>query len=127
MPEESIGSAAPKLIFPCSGAADVGALADLAARKLTADGDGMMFCLAGVGGAVDGIMKATGAAAKILVIDGCPLDCARRCLERAGFTDFDHIQIAEMGFKKGDSPLSAAAVEQVAAEGRAALAGGADA
>ena len=29
---------APKLIFACSGAADVGAVADQAARKLTKDG-----------------------------------------------------------------------------------------
>ena len=40
---------APKLIFACSGAADVGAIADQAARKLTKDGAGKMYCLAGIG------------------------------------------------------------------------------
>ncbi len=43
-------SSATKLIFACSGAADVGAIADQAARKLTRDGVGKMFCLAGIGG-----------------------------------------------------------------------------
>ena len=45
-------SAGPKLIFSCSGAADVGELADQTARKLTRNGDGKMFCLAGIGGRV---------------------------------------------------------------------------
>ena len=61
-------SAAPKLIFPCSGAADVGAVADQAARQLTRDGKGKMFCLAGIGGRVSGIMASTAAAEKILEI-----------------------------------------------------------
>ena len=74
-----------KLIFACSGAADVGAVSDRAARKLTGDGAGKMFCLAGVGGRVSGIMKTTEAAEQILAIDGCPLDCVKNCLEQAGF------------------------------------------
>ena len=69
-------SAAPKLIFSCSGAADLGAIADQAARKLSREGVGKMFCLAGVGGRVSGIMKTTEAAGERLVIDGCALDCA---------------------------------------------------
>ena len=67
-------SAAPKLIFACSGAADVGAVADQAARKLTRDGKGKMFCMAGIGGRISGIMKTTEAAEMILAIDGCALD-----------------------------------------------------
>ena len=35
------------LIFSCSGAADVGEIADRAARKLTRERMGKMFCLAG--------------------------------------------------------------------------------
>ena len=50
-------SSAPKLIFSCSGAADVGELADQAARRLTREGSGKMFCLAGIGGQVEGIIK----------------------------------------------------------------------
>ena len=49
----------PKLIFACSGAADVGEIADRAARELTKNGLGKMFCLAGIGGRVGGIMKKT--------------------------------------------------------------------
>ncbi|TFG71350.1 MAG: zinc-binding protein, partial [Anaerolineales bacterium] len=62
-------STAPKLIFPCSGAADVGALADQAARQLTREGVGSMYCLAGLGGRVKSIMETTQQAGKILVIN----------------------------------------------------------
>lgn len=99
-------SAAPKLVFACSGGADVGALADQTARKLTADGVAKMFCLAGIGGRVSGIMKTTEAAAKVVAIDGCPLNCARKTLEQAGFTEFSHVQLADLGFKKGESPVT---------------------
>jgi uncharacterized metal-binding protein len=43
-------STAPTLIFPCSGGLDCGAVSDQAARKLTRDGVGTMYCLAGLGG-----------------------------------------------------------------------------
>ena len=43
-------SSAPKLIFPCSGASDVGGLSDQAARQMTKDGTGKMYCQAGIGG-----------------------------------------------------------------------------
>ena len=75
--EENVCCAAPTLIFACSGAADVGAIADRAARKLTANGAGKMYCLAGIGGRVAGILKTTEEAEKILAIDGCPLDCTK--------------------------------------------------
>lgn len=96
----------PKLIFACSGAADVGAVADQAARKLTRDGAGKMFCLAGIGGRIDGIMKTTQAASSILAIDGCPLNCVKASLEKAGFTDFKHLQLADLGLEKGKSPAT---------------------
>ena len=114
--------AAPKLIFSCSGAADVGAVADQAARKLTREGHGKMFCLAGVGGRVSGILKSTEAASAILAIDGCPLNCARKCLEEAGFSGFQHLQLADLGLEKGGTPLSDVAVDLVAGKAAELLA-----
>jgi uncharacterized metal-binding protein len=99
-------SSAPKFVFPCSGASDVGGLSDQAARRITLDGTGKMYCLAGIGGRVDAIMANTRAAARVLVIDGCPQECARKTMELAGFTDFQHLKLAEMGFKKGETPLT---------------------
>jgi uncharacterized metal-binding protein len=120
---EGCCSAAPKLIFACSGAADVGKISDLAARQLTAEGAGKMFCLAGLGGRVTGIMETTRAAAAILAIDGCPLDCAKKTLEQAGFTKFDHVRLSDLGMEKGKTAATDEAVAEVAKLGRQRLAG----
>jgi len=105
---------APKLIFACSGAADVGAIADQAARKMTKDGTGEMYCLAGIGGRVSGIMATTESAAKILAIDGCPINCARKTLELAGFKQIEHLSLSDIGLEKGQSPVTPGNVDKVA-------------
>jgi len=96
-------STAPKLIFACSGGSDVGKISDDAARLLTKEGKGKMFCLAGIGGRVSGIMASTETAAKILAIDGCPLDCTKKTLELAGFKSFEHLRLSDLGLQKGKS------------------------
>ena len=114
-------SAAPKLVFPCSGGSDVGAVTDQAARKLTRDGAGKMYCLAGIGGRVTGIMETTTAAAQVLAIDGCEQDCVRKTLELAGFTKFVHLRLSDLGMAKGQTPPNDATVAKVAARGRELL------
>ena len=114
---------APTLIFPCSGGSDVGALADLAARQLTRDGSGKMYCLAGIGGRVSGILASAASAAKILAIDGCPLNCAKKTLELAGFSGFDHLGLADIGFQKSQSPATPENVAKVAQAAAPKLAG----
>lgn len=113
----------PKLFFSCSGAADVGEIADKAARKLTADGVGQMFCLAGIGGRVSSIMATTKAAGPILAIDGCSLDCARNTLEQAGFTQYEHLRVSDLDMEKGQSPATDERIGRVVREGRAKLVG----
>lgn len=114
--------AAPKLIFACSGAADVGAVADRAARKLTREGKGKMFCLAGVGGRVSGIVETTKAAQAILAIDGCPIDCARHTLEQAGFDDYQHLRLTDLGMEKGKTEVCDQNVDHAVARGTELLA-----
>jgi uncharacterized metal-binding protein len=105
------------LIFACSGAADVGEIADRAARELTKNGLGKMFCLAGVGGRVAGIIKKTAEASDILAIDGCDLDCTKGCLEQAGFTQFKHLRIIDLGMEKGRTPVTEENIVKVVAKG----------
>jgi uncharacterized metal-binding protein len=116
-PKENICAGGPTLIFSCSGAADVGALSDVAARQLTTEGAGKMYCLAGIGGRVKGIMQTTLNAAHILAIDGCSLDCVKLCLEEAGFKEFDHMRVTDLGLEKGKS---SATDENIATAVRAA-------
>ena len=105
------------------GAADVGHISDLAARQLTAEGVGKMFCLAGIGGRVSGIMATTQSAKTILAIDGCPLDCARKTLEEAGFNQFEHLRLTDLGMEKGKTPATAEAVAKVVNRAKTRLAG----
>lgn len=115
-------SGGPKLIFACSGAADVGAIADQAARQLSKEGVGKMFCVVGIGGRVSGIMKTTESADKILAIDGCPLNCVKNSLELAGFKNYQHLQLADLGMEKCKSPVTQDNIDKAVAKGRQLLA-----
>ena len=111
-------SKGPKIIYPCSGASDVGELSDRAARKLSAEGAGKMSCIVGVGGRVGAMMDIANAASQILVIDGCLQDCAKKTLEAAGFTKIDHIRLYDLGLAKGKSPANDSNIEVVVSAGR---------
>ena len=119
--KSNVCSGGPKLIFACSGAADVGEISDRAARKMSKDGIGAMFCLAGIGGQVEPIMQKTKSASKILAIDGCNLDCVKKCLELGGFTEFAHLRITDLGMEKGNSPATDENIAKVVANGIALL------
>ena len=80
-----------------------------------------MYCLAGVGGRVSGILASTQAAERILAIDGCPLGCAKNTLEQAGILRFRYLQLGEIGLSKGDSPVAEERIDRVVAAGRAAI------
>lgn len=107
-------SGSKTLIFSCSGAADVGEVADRTARKLTRDGVGKMYCLNGIGGRVASIVKTAQAADRILAIDGCTLNCASLCLKEAGFENFAILKLAELGMEKGKSPANEESVARAA-------------
>jgi len=104
----------PTLIFPCSGAADVGEIADRAARLLTRDGLGRMFCLAGIGGGVQKLIDGAKKAPRRLVIDGCSVECAGKTLRSEGITDFEYLCLIDIGVKKGSSPVNDKVVGEVA-------------
>ncbi len=58
------------LVYPCSGSADTGEIADRAARRLDAEDAAGMWCLAGIGGRVSGLMANAAAAPALVAIDG---------------------------------------------------------
>ena len=118
MSNENICSGGPKLIFACSGAADVGEISDKAARKLSKEGSGSMFCLAGIGGVIEPIINKTKSASMILAIDGCGLDCVKSSLEQAGFDNYVHMRVTDLGMQKGSSPASEENINKVAEKGK---------
>jgi uncharacterized metal-binding protein len=81
----------------------------------------MMFCLAGVGGRVPGIMETTRSSGGILAMDGCPVNCVKACLEQAGFESFEHLQLADLGMAKGQTDVNDANIATVARAGASML------
>lgn len=114
-------SSAPKLIFSCAGAADVGEIADRAVRKLHNEGAGKLYCLAGIGAGLNNFIDQTKGASKVLVIDGCPVDCAKKLMEKNGIQNFEYVRVTDSGLEKGKSPATDENIEKIAMIGRSAL------
>jgi len=101
------------LIFACSGAADVGALSDQVARKLSRDGKGNMYCMAAVGANIKEKIAPVKAATETTTIDGCSAFCAKKVLENAGFKPkFYNLQ--DFGFQKGKTEVNNETVHDAA-------------
>lgn len=88
------------LLFPCSGGSNVGQIANTAAVQLTREGKGRMYCLAGLGGDVSGIVESTKSAPVRVVIDGCPVGCGAATLRRLGLVPEVHVVVTELGIEK---------------------------
>ncbi len=115
MPENNCGCKsveAPTLIFPCSGAADVGEISDRIARKLTRDGIGKMFCLAGIGAGLSGFVGSAKAARMNITIDGCAIACSRKIIESLGLEPQSFI-LTDMGLVKGKTPVEDNVIEEM--------------
>lgn len=96
----------PTIIYACSGCSDAGEIADRVARQLSREGAGQMSCLAGIGGRVKSLVMKAENAERILVVDGCPLNCAAHTLKLAGFKNFEHLELHKIGIRKGSCPVT---------------------
>lgn len=99
-------SSAPVLFFPCSGGSNVGQIANDVCRQLTMDGQGKLFCLAGVGGKIDSFVEKAKDGSKVIVIDGCNLHCARKILENANIPINTHIVLTDLGVAKNNNLIN---------------------
>ncbi len=94
------------VVYACSGCSDAGEIADRVARQLNHDGTAKMSCLAGIGGRVKSLLATAERAERILVVDGCPLNCAAHTLKLAGFQKFEHLELHKIGIRKGSTPVT---------------------
>ncbi len=88
------------LIYACSGGANVAEISDKAARQLMFEGQGTMFCLAGLGAGIQSMIQTAKDADVNLVIDGCPMDCAKKVFEKAGITNYTYLKVTDLGIEK---------------------------
>jgi uncharacterized metal-binding protein len=100
------------IVMACSGASDVGQLSDLVARKLRDGNQRAMKCLAMVA-ADDATFIESCKNANVLVIDGCPVDCGKKIMEKAGLANYNYIRLSDWGYKKGQSPATPELIGEV--------------
>jgi len=106
-PESKLAPTKPAtVVYACSGCSDAGELADHIARQLTREWAAQMSCLAGIGGRVKSLVMKAENAERILVVDGCPLNCAAHTLRLAGLQNFDHLELHKIGIRKGSCPVT---------------------
>lgn len=88
------------LVYACSGCSSAAQLANHVAVRLDRSGAAEMSCIAGVGGDVPHLLKTARSGRPIVVLDGCPLECARHCLQRHGIHPTQHHQLHIYGVRK---------------------------
>jgi uncharacterized metal-binding protein len=101
-----------RLVYSCSGAADVGEISDRVARLLVKKGFAKPSCLAGVGAHVSGFVASAQGEVENIVIDGCPVACARKTLEHVGVMPRSFV-LTEMGLQKGKTEVSDEVIRQL--------------
>jgi uncharacterized metal-binding protein len=119
------GGAAKKtvLLYACSGGANVAEVADRAARELMFSGAGSMFCLAGLGAGIPGMIQTAKDADVNLVIDGCPMDCAKKIFDKVGIANYQYLRVTDLGIEKAKGvPGTDSEVARVVAKAKEMLA-----
>ncbi len=87
-------------IVACSGASNVGQIANQAAIELAKEKVGGFFCLAGVGAHIKGMVKIGKEADLVVAIDGCPVQCAVKTLQLAEIEPAIQVVVTELGVEK---------------------------
>jgi uncharacterized metal-binding protein len=103
-PKCSCGANEPKrIIFPCAGQANVGQLTNLAALQLTEEGYGSIACVALLAIGAENLVASAMNADEIVILDGCPMLCAKKIAGAQGVAAGQHLVMTELGITKGPS------------------------
>jgi len=111
------------LLFACSGGANVGEMSDRVARQLMKEGHGTMFCVAGLGAGIQEMIQTAKSADLNVVLEGCPLDCAKKIFDNLGLKNYVQVRATDLGIeKKKGVPVKDEELAKVVAKAREALA-----
>jgi uncharacterized metal-binding protein len=100
MAKECCQTGGQVMILACSGGSNVGQITNQAAVELTREGFGKMFCLAGIGGGLKGFVQSARDVADMVVIDGCPVGCAKSIMDNAGIEMKNYLVVTDLGIEK---------------------------
>lgn len=105
MTEISNNSSANVVLFACSGASDVGEVADRATRTVAKMGVASMACMSAISAREANTLKKAENASRIIAIDGCGFGCAQKNLSSAGFENTEQVVLSELGLVKGSTEV----------------------
>ncbi len=108
-------------VVACSGASNVGQIANQAAMDLAREKVAGFFCLAGVGAHIKGMVKSGKEADLMVSIDGCQVQCAAKTLQHAQIEPAIQIIVTDLGIEKShdikpDEKICLRVVEKVKEE-----------
>jgi uncharacterized metal-binding protein len=92
-----------RIIFPCAGQANTGQLTNLAAIQLTEEGFGSIACVALLATGAEGLVGSAKNIDEVVLLDGCPMACAKKIAEAQGIPVGQHLVITKLGITKGFS------------------------
>ena len=111
---KKMGNSSKIQIVSCSGASNTGKYTDEVVRQLSATGIANMICLAKVAIGDQPLIKNINEHnTKIVVLDGCPFDCAEKILAKEGITNIIHINTTDFGIIKGKTPVTPDKVNEI--------------
>jgi uncharacterized metal-binding protein len=88
------------ILLPCSGGSNCGQIANQVAVKLDEEGIGKIYCLAGIGAHIKGMVESARSAKRIVALDGCDVACAKKTIEHAGLLVTDWVCVTDEGIAK---------------------------
>ncbi len=100
-------------VMACSGASDIGCLTDQVARRLRDNGVRSMKCLAMVASDNLPLIESLKTTKNVLIIDGCDVDCGKKIMAKAGIADYKYLRITDLGYIKGQTPVTDEAIKTV--------------
>lgn len=95
---EVVERKSPVAVFYCAGASNVGQSTMLSSVKAANEigyDKAALLCLASISAGLDNITNGAKNAKGIVAIDGCPMSCAKKTLEKAGFTLGEHLIVSK--------------------------------
>ncbi len=100
-------------IVSCSGASNTGSYSDLVARKLMKNGVAKMLCLARFSIDEKFAEKSKDEYSSIIILDGCPINCAEKILELRGIKNCKHLNTTDFGIEKGKTPVVQEKIDEI--------------
>lgn len=88
----------PVAVFYCAGASNVGQSTMLSSVKAANEvgyDKAALLCLASISAGLANITNGAKNAKGIVAVDGCPMNCAKKTLEKAGFNLDEHIIVSK--------------------------------